>query len=207
LFDEVQESGKHLALMAHYSHPRELETPIAQRAVRRIQRAGAAVRCQAPLVRHVNDSAETWAELWRHQVRLGAIPYYMFIERDTGPKHYFEVPLGRAHEIFNDAYGRVSGLARTVKGPSMSTTPGKVLVDGVATIRGEKVFVLKFLQGRDPSWVGRPFFAKYDPEATWLGDLRPAFGEREFFFEKGLRAIRTESEERACSAESSLSSA
>jgi hypothetical protein len=32
----------------------------------------------------------------------------------------------------------------------------------------------------------RPFFAKYDAKATWLSDLRPAFGEKRFFFEKEL---------------------
>jgi hypothetical protein len=31
--------------------------------------------------------------------------------------------------------------------------------------------------------VGRPFFARFDPAATWLDDLRPAFGEQRFFFE------------------------
>jgi len=207
LFEQTRRAGRHLALMAHYSHPRELETPIAQRALRRINSTGATVRCQAPLMRHINDSADTWAEMWSRQVRLGAVPYYMFIARDTGPKHYFEVPLARAHEIFNEAYGRVSGLGRTVRGPSMSSTPGKVVIEGVSTIHGEKVFVLKFLQGRDPSWVGKPFYARYDRQATWLGELRPAFGEREFFFEKRLREIRTESEAPACSEESSLSSA
>ncbi len=30
---------------------------------------------------------------------------------------------------------------------------------------------------------GRPFFARYDPEAIWLDDLTPALGERRFFFE------------------------
>jgi KamA family protein len=183
LFEEVQEAGRHLALMAHYSHPRELQTPTAERAVQRIKSTGAVVRCQAPLIRHVNDDADTWSELWTRQVQLGAVPYYMFVERDTGPKDYFAVPLARALEIFNSAYRRVSGLGRTVRGPSMSATPGKVLVDGIAEVYGEKVFVLKFLQGRDPDWVGRPFFAKYDPTATWLDDLRPAFGEERFFFE------------------------
>jgi hypothetical protein len=71
----------------------------------------------------------------------------------------------------------------------MSAKPGKVLVDGVTTIGDERVFVLKFLQGRDPDWVGRPFFAKYDPQATWLDDLEPALGAKEFFFEPGLREI------------------
>jgi KamA family protein len=190
LFDEVRRAGRHMAVMAHYSHPHEIETPIARAAVRRIKRTGAIIRTQAPLIRHVNDSPQIWNSMWRTQTRLGAVPYYMFIERNTGPKHYFEVPLARALEIFNEAYRTISGLSRTVRGPSMSATSGKVLVDGVTTIRGEKVFVLKFLQGRDPEWVGRPFFARYDPEASWLNELKPAFGESKFFFERGLDLIK-----------------
>ncbi len=71
----------------------------------------------------------------------------------------------------------------------MSATPGKVVVDGVTSIGSERVFALRFLRARDTSWVGRPFFARYDPDATWLDQLRPAFGEREFFFEPGLRRM------------------
>ena len=143
LFEEVRRAGRHLALMAHYSHPRELETPAAQQALRRILDTGAVVRTQSPLVRHVNDASGIWAEMWRQQVRLGAIPYYMFVERHTGPKNYFEIPLAQASEIFRQAYQRVSGLARTVRGPSMSATPGKVVVRGIATMGGERVFVLE----------------------------------------------------------------
>jgi KamA family protein len=192
LFEEVRRAGRHLALMAHYSHPRELETPAAQAALRRLQDAGAVVRCQAPLIRHVNDSSQTWADLWRLQVRLGAVPYYMFVERDTGPKEYFKVPLARALEVFRRAYRRVSGLGRTVRGPSMSATPGKVVVDGVARVNGEEVFMLHFAQARDPAWVGRPFFARFDPEAAWLDDLEPAFGEREFFYSPRMQEIKRE---------------
>jgi KamA family protein len=189
LFERVRAAGKNLALMAHFSHPVELQTPVAEEALRRIQETGAVIRCQAPLIRHVNDDAEVWAEMWRRQVRLGAVPYYMFVERDTGAKNYFEVPLGRAFEIFQNAYTSCSGLERTVRGPSMSATPGKVAVQGVSEILGEKVFALAFLQARNPSWVGRTFFAKYDPHATWLDDLEPAFGEKEFFFEPEMREI------------------
>ncbi len=190
LFEEVQDAGKHLALMAHYSHQRELSTNAAREAVRRIRDTGAVVRCQAPLIRHVNDDADVWASMWRLQIRLGAVPYYMFVERDTGAAQYFEVPLARALDIFNDAHRQISGLGRTVRGPSMSTTPGKVVIDGVANIRGQEVFVLKFLQGRDPEWVGQPFLARFDPTATWLDDLVPAFGEPEFFYEASLRKLQ-----------------
>jgi KamA family protein len=197
LFDEVHASGRHLALMAHYSHPRELETQVAQAAVRLIRATGAVVRCQAPLIRHVNDDPSVWAALWSLQVRLGAVPYYLFVERDTGARRYFEVPLARALDIFGQAYQRVSGLARTVRGPSMSATPGKVLMDGIAEVGGEPVFVLQLLQARDPSWVGRPFFARFDPAATWLDQLRPAFGEREFFYEPALREMTRSGQARA----------
>jgi KamA family protein len=190
LFEQVHAAGRHVAVMAHYSHPRELSTPVAQAAVERVQNAGATVRCQAPLIRHVNDDAQTWAELWKRQIVLGAVPYYMFVERDTGPRRYFEVPLARALDIFTTAYRRVSGLGRTVRGPSMSATPGKVLVDGVAEIRGERVFVLKFLQARDQTWVNRVFFARYDEQATWLDQLQPAFDEQEWWFEPAIRAMK-----------------
>ena len=68
----------------------------------------------------------------------------------------------------------------------MSAAPGKVEVQGEAVINGEHVFVLRFLQARDPSWVHRPFFARYDETATWLDDLKPAFGEKAFFFESSF---------------------
>jgi hypothetical protein len=172
--------------MGHYNHPRELQHPIAQKAARRIVATGASLRIQAPLIRHINEDPAGWSELWTTGVRLGAIPYYMFVERDTGPSDYFKLPLARAYEIFQAAYRTVSGLARTVRGPSMSAFPGKVMVDGIVELAGEKVFALQLLQGRNPDWVRRPFYAKFDPNATWYDELVPAFGEKQFFFEKEL---------------------
>lgn len=81
---------------------------------------------------------------------------------------------------------------RAPRGPSMSASPGKVEVQGVTEIKGEKVFVLRFIQGRNPDWIQRPFFAKYNPDATWLHHLEPAFGEEKFFFDDEYEAIRDE---------------
>ncbi len=184
LFEKVVKSGKNMAIMGHYNHPVELRQDIAQQAVKRIVSTGATLRMQAPLIRHINEDPKGWAELWTMGVRLGAIPYYMFVERDTGPSSYFELPLAKAYEIFQSAYQLVSGLSRTVRGPSMSAFPGKVAIDGIVTINGEKLFALQFLQARNPDWVRRPFYAKFDPTATWLDDLVPAFGEKKFFFEE-----------------------
>jgi len=183
LFERVVASGKNLAVMGHYSHAVELRGQVAQQAVKRIVSTGATLRMQGPLIRHINEDPDSWAELWTTGVRLGAIPYYMFVERDTGPSEYFALPLARAHEVFQAAYQKVSGLSRTVRGPSMSAFPGKVIIDGVVTINGEKLFALQFLQARNPDWVRKPFFARYDPNATWLDQLVPAFGRQRFFFE------------------------
>jgi len=165
----------------------ELETPAVQEAIRRIRNTGAEIRTQSPILNNINAEASVWARMWRQQVNLGMIPYYMFVVRDTGAQHYFGITLENAWRIFREAYQKTSGLARTVRGPSMSATPGKVQILGVSEIQNEKVFVLRFLQGRNPDWVHRPFFARYNPDAIWLDDLEPAFGESEFFFETEMR--------------------
>ena len=184
LFEEVVNSGKHLALMAHFNHWREFSTEASQTAIKLIRNTGAEIRTQSPLLHHINDDARVWRKMWKEQIRLGCIPYYMFVERATGANAYFALPLERAFRVFKAAYTRLSGLARVVRGPSMSVNPGKICIEGFATIDGEKVFVLTFLQGRNPDWCKRPFFAKFDPTAKWLDDLEPALGAEEFFFEK-----------------------
>ena len=188
-FRRIVSKGKHLAIMAHFNHLVELKTGSVKQAIKKMRETGAQIRTQSPLLTHINDDANMWAQMWQKQVELGCIPYYMFVVRDTGAQDYFGVPLVRAHQIFKTAIEQVSGLARTVRGPSMSATPGKVQMDGVGQINGQKVMVLRMLQGRDPKWVNQPFFAKYDENAIWLDDLKPAFEEK-FFFEDGLEAIK-----------------
>ncbi|MBX9399491.1 lysine 2,3-aminomutase [Streptomyces sp. TRM72054] len=176
LFERCVATGRHVAVMAHFSHPNELETPVVREAIARIRSTGALIRAQAPLVAHVNDNAHAWSSMWQRLVELGVVPYYMFVERDTGARSYFGVPLAKALDIYTDAIRGVSGLARTARGPVMSAAPGKVMLDGVSTIAGEKVFSLRLMQARDPRHVGRQFFAAYDPTAEWFDELRPALG-------------------------------
>ena len=184
IFRRITDRGIHLAFMAHFNHYKELSTDAVQEAVQRIRGTGAQIRTQSPLLRHINNDPDIWATMWRMQVDMGMIPYYMFVARDTGAQSFFGVTLEQAHNIFNESYKQVSGICRTVRGPSMSAGPGKVHVVGISEVQGEKVFVLDFLQGRNPDWVGKPFFAAFDSEARWLDDLVPAFGNSKFYFEK-----------------------
>jgi len=187
LFEQITDAGKTLAVMAHLSHPVELEPAVARTALARIRDTGAVLYCQAPVIGRVNDDAAAWSRLWRAELRAGAVPYYMFVARDTGPRDYFKVPLARAAELFRDAYSTLPGLARTVRGPVMSTTGGKIVVDGVVTEPdpagagpgGGTFFELRYLQARDPRLVGRPFRAGFSAEAAWIDDLELAAGTPE----------------------------
>jgi len=187
LFEQIVKSGKNLSIMAHFNHPVELSTNVVKQAIANVIATGAQIRSQSPVMKFINDTPEIWAEMWRKLVNLNCIPYYFFIARDTGAQHYFAVPLVKTWDIFRKAYQQVSGVCRTVRGPSMSSTPGKIQILGVVELpfNGEKknYFALRFIQGRNPDWVGRPFFAEYDENAIWLDDLKPAFGETKFFFE------------------------
>ena len=186
IFKRIVNKGIHLSVMAHFNHLVELKTNAVKEAIKKIRMTGAQIRTQSPVLRHINDDSDMWAEMWKTQVQLGCIPYYMFVVRDTGAQHYFGMSLIDAQIIFRDAYKKVTGLARTVRGPSMSATPGKVQILGITELDGQKVMVLRFLQGRNPDWVQIPFLAKYDEKAIWLDELKPITGDK-FFFEEELQ--------------------
>lgn len=189
LFSDANKAGKHVAFMAHFNHPIELQGKPVEEAIKKILNAGVAIRTQSPILKHINDEPGLWSEMWKKQVDLGCIPYYMFVARNTGAQHYFSVPLVEAWKIFQKAYQSVSGICRTARGPSMSCLPGKVQLLGVSEIKNEKVMVFRMMQGRNPDWVARPFFAEYDEKAVWYTDLKPAFGEEKFFFTDELNSI------------------
>jgi hypothetical protein len=71
----------------------------------------------------------------------------------------------------------------------MSALPGKVSIEGITEINGEKVFVLTLLQARNPEWCKKPFFAKFDPNISWYNELMPAFGKDKFFFQDEMNKI------------------
>jgi len=63
LLERLVRAGKHVALMAHYNHWREMETPMAREAIRRVRDTGAVIRTQAPLLAHINDDPAVWARM------------------------------------------------------------------------------------------------------------------------------------------------
>jgi KamA family protein len=189
LISRLADAGKHVAVMAHVNHWRELQPEPVHRAAAALRRAGAIIRTQSPVLRHINDSKDIWARMWTDQVAIGMTPYYMFMERDTGANHYFGTGLAKALDIYQGATAAVSGICRTARGPVMSASPGKVHVLGTLEVQGKKHFLLSFLQARQKEWLHRPFLAEYSESASWLNDLKPSEGQNQFFFEEGYRAF------------------
>jgi hypothetical protein len=69
LLERVVKSGKHISLMAHFSHPAELSTPVVREAIRRLRATGIQIRCQAPLINHINNDSTVRNETKRNETK------------------------------------------------------------------------------------------------------------------------------------------
>jgi len=182
LFEYIQSKGKHLNFCAHFTHPKELENEVVKEGIKRIQKTGVTIRCQGPLVKDINDSAEIWSKLWSKQISLGMIPYYMFIEADHNTENCFRIPLAKALQIFQEAQKCTTGLARTVRGPVFMNDLNRVLLDGTTVVENKKYFVLKSLQS--PPGIDHEAKIKlipYDESSTDAGNLFALFDQEEVF--------------------------
>lgn len=98
-----------LRLILHVNHRREL-APEVRDALTRLIDGGIPVHTQTVLLRGVNDSAPTLAELFRELLDLGVSPYYLF-QGDLAPgTSHFRVPLERALLIYQELTQLISGL-------------------------------------------------------------------------------------------------
>jgi L-lysine 2,3-aminomutase len=164
LFEEIIRSKKHLTLISHISHPKEISTPQAEEAIKKIHATGAVIRCQCPLLKTINDSVDVWVSLLKKEIQLGLIPYYMFTNANSITLGSFEVPLAKAYTIFNETMKKVSGLAKTIHGPVIDHDYCKIEISGIEEIHGEKRFILKCLQSPDPREIGKIATIPYDPD-------------------------------------------
>jgi len=161
----VSAAGTAVYLMAHFDHPREL-TDLACNGIRAVQRAGAHVVNQCPLIRGVNDDVETLAELFEAATELGMPQYYVFQGRPTAGNRPYTVPLVRGWQLFDAARRRCSGLSRRARF-AMSHASGKIEVLGV----DDRHVYLRYHRARNAADESRVLIARRDDQAGWLDDL------------------------------------
>ncbi len=97
-------------VLVHANHPVELTSPVRD-ALARLVDAGLPVLNQAVLLRGVNDSASTLAELCEALVELRVFPYYLH-HPDAAPGNAaFRIPLADGWGIYQELRGKLSGIA------------------------------------------------------------------------------------------------
>ena len=171
-FKKYSTNRKRIYLMTHFDHPREL-TDAAVRGIDCFIRSGVICANQCPLIRGVNDSPEVLATMFRKLSFIGCPPYYLFQGRPTAGNEPYEVPLVRGWEIFSEALGQGSGLARRARFV-MSHETGKIEILAV----DDKHIYLRYHRAKDPAMGGQFLIYKRNDRACWLDELEPADGLR-----------------------------
>ena len=116
-----------LWICLHVNHPRELTDEMA-RAVESLSMVGCSLVSQTVLLRGVNDSRETLAELFMDLLSMGVKPYYLF-QCDPAPgTAHFRVSPDEGRDIMKSLWGRVSGLAYPHYAMDLPGGGGKVLL-------------------------------------------------------------------------------
>jgi len=151
-------------VMAHFNHPREL-TDLALEGINLLQRAGATVVNQTPIIKGVNNNPAVLAELFNRLSFSGVPPYYLFICRPTAGNRDFIVPIEESLEIFDAARQNLSGLAKHAR-MCMSHHTGKIEVLG----KVESWIVMRYHRAANRADHGRILVFPSNPDACWLDD-------------------------------------
>ena len=97
-------------MVIHANHAQELDDKVAG-AMARLQQAGVMLLNQAVLLRDVNDTVDTQAELSERLIAIGVVPYYLHqLDRVQGAAH-FEVPIAEGRELVAALRARLPGYA------------------------------------------------------------------------------------------------
>ncbi len=164
MIETYSTGDKKIYIMTHFVHPRELTEP-AVKAVHLLQKTGAMIANQTPLIRGLNDNPHVLAELLGKLSYIGAVPYYIFQCRPSLGNRAYTVPIEEGYEIIECAKARVSGLAKRLRFV-MSHSTGKIEIVGIT----ENRVYFKFHRAADDADSGRFIVLKRNPNAYWLDD-------------------------------------
>jgi len=196
LWKKVIESGIQVVWVAHLSTPRDILNPGTIAAIRRLKNYGITIKSQSPIMNHislftdengkvdVDKSAQNWIDLGNILAMVGVGFHSMYCARPTGEHHYFTAPLADISRVFNKIYKELASINRPSRYITMTSSSGKISLLGTAEINGEKVFALKFNEGRNMDWMDRVYFAKYDAKENTIEKLKPYGGEKHFYEEE-----------------------
>jgi KamA family protein len=166
VFQAYSKKDRRIYLSTQFNHPNEI-TEQSTEAVNRIIESGVIVNNQTVLLKGVNDTPETLANLQKNLVRIGVNPYYVFQCRPVKRvKSHFQVPLAEGNRIVAEARGMLDGISKRFC-YAMSHEKGKIEILGIL---GDEMF-FKHQQAKDPVDASKFFKRKLDETAGWLDEL------------------------------------
>ncbi|MBN1168032.1 MAG: KamA family radical SAM protein [Methanospirillaceae archaeon] len=167
LITAASTAEKKIYIMAHFNHPREI-SPQSITAIDLLQRAGAVVVNQTPVIEGVNTDPAVMADLLRKLSFIGVSPYYVFQCRPTVGNEVFTVPVERSYQIMQSAFERCSGLAKRARF-IISHSTGKIEVVG----QNKHNVFLRYHQAADSRDYQKFMISQSNPEARWFDDYLP----------------------------------
>jgi len=193
LFKRLYDNGIQPVFMSHFSTPRELLNPSTIAAIRLLKAHGASVRSQSPVMNHislfmtetgevdVDRSAQNWIDLGNLLSMLGVGFHSMYCARPTGEHHYFTQPLAQIEKVFYKVYRDLPSISRPSRYITMTASAGKISLLGTLEIDGEKLFALKFNEGRNMEWMDKVYLAHYDENENTIINLKPYKADKHFY--------------------------
>ncbi len=199
-FQRLYDNGIQLVFMSHFSTPREVLNISTIAAIRRLRAHGATIKSQSPIMNHISlfqkengevdidRSAQNWIDLANVFAMLGVGFHSMYLARPTGEFHYFNQPVTAINKIFSKIYRSLPSINRPSRYITQTSSAGKISLLGEVELNGEKLFALKFNQGRNIEWMDKVYLAKYDEYENTITNLKP-YGADKHFFEDELAEI------------------
>jgi lysine 2,3-aminomutase len=166
LFSKYSRPDRRIYVVTQFNHPKEI-TKQSIKAVDSLIKSGVIVNNQTVLLKGVNDSPKTLANLQNSLVSIGVNPYYVFQCRPVKRvKNHFQVPLCRGIEIVEKAKRYCNGHSKRFK-YIMSHKTGKIEILGIF----EDEIYFKYHQAKNRKRLGKIFTRPVDKNAGWLDDF------------------------------------
>jgi KamA family protein len=167
VFQDYSKKDRRIYLSTQFNHPNEI-TEQSTEAVNRIIESGVIVNNQTVLLKGVNDTPETLANLQKNLVRIGVNPYYVFQCRPVKRvKNHFQVPLAEGYRIVDKARNMLDGISKRFR-YAMSHEKGKIEILGII---GDEMF-FKHQQAKNPEDANKFIKRKLDESAGWFDELQ-----------------------------------
>ena len=158
---------RRLFVVTQFNHSKEI-TKQSTEAVDNLIKSGVVVNNQTVLLKGVNDSVETLAELQNRLVGIDVNQYYVFQCRPVKRvEKQFQVPICEGIKIIEETKARCNGPSKSFR-YIMSHKTGKIEIVGIVD---DEVY-FKYHQAKNIKNLGKIFKRKIDPKAGWLDDFK-----------------------------------